>query len=133
MSQDLDLHTPTWTEPRTLDEAEARRADTIGKVARIEEQLADEDRCAQPDYEAWRKKARGALRHAHEELTRLNAWLRKARAARRQNLHRELMEASARVAVELDRWRAGEPWDARAEAAAVALDRALEALRARDR
>ena len=124
---------PAWTEPHTIDEAEARRADTIGKVARIEGQLADEERCAQPDYEAWRKKALGALRHAQEELTRLNAWLRKARAARRQDLHRELLEASAHAALELVRWRAGAPWDARAEAAAVALDRALTSLRARDR
>lgn len=132
MSVEGDTAT-AWTEPHTIDEAEARRADTIGKVARIEGQLADEERCAQPDYEAWRKKARGALRHAQEELTRLNAWLRKARAARRQDLHRELLEASAHAALELVRWRAGAPWDARAEAAAVALDRALEALRARDR
>ena len=38
-----------WTEPRTIDEAEARRADAIGKVARIEEQLADEVEAAKPE------------------------------------------------------------------------------------
>ena len=122
-----------WTEPRTIDEAEARRADAIGKVARIEEQLADEDRCAQPDYDAWRKKARGALRHAHEELTRLNAWLRKARAARRQDLHRDLRDASDRAVAALGRWREGATWDAHAEAAARDLARTLDALRTRDR
>ncbi len=122
-----------WTEPRTIDEAEARRADAIGKVARIEEQLADEDRCAQPDYDAWRKKARGALRHAQEELTRINAWLRKARAARRQDLHRDLRDASDRAVAALGRWREGATWDAHAEAAARDLARTLNALRTRDR
>lgn len=76
--------------PRPIDDAEQRRDRLAHEVTLLQAELADPDRrdpvtgrrLSRVAYARWRRGVIEALAAKHDELRRLNAWLRAARAAR---------------------------------------------------
>jgi hypothetical protein len=73
-----------WTPPTSMEEAHQRRAELVVEVQSIEAQLGDHGIDARTghytmslaDFEAWRTRAKWALRHKTDELRRVKAWMR---------------------------------------------------------
>jgi hypothetical protein len=76
----------TYTEPRSIEEAQKRRGELIESIQHIEAQLGDRERKKQAvleggvPYPLWRSRAVYALQFRSAELRRVKDWLQKAKA-----------------------------------------------------
>lgn len=72
-----------YTPPADEKEALARREALIGEIKAIETQLGGNNktdatgrRMSAFEWDDWRARAKGAIRHKHDELAKIKAWLR---------------------------------------------------------
>jgi hypothetical protein len=70
--------------PRSITEADALRRELVQEVQSIQAQLGDHGlddktgdyRMDLPEFEAWRRRAKWALKHRIQDLQQVNAWIK---------------------------------------------------------